>query len=168
MRKREGENSRRYRLPSEFSEKCQRIRCPLQFPERSLERACGVRVEGSGSFVRQQLYLRQRYRHHALRFVRHARAPSAMLQAKRSENMSFRSERSASGLPVTLNYMPAFSYQHTYAPRRPSIPTPPRWLPVNGLSRSVRVYLQAAHAARRQVWHQTHPQRQLHLRPRAH
>lgn len=40
---------------------------------------------------------------------------SAMLQAKRSENMSFRSERSASGLPVTLNYMPAFSYQHTYA-----------------------------------------------------
>ena len=114
MRKEEEKNSRRYRLPSEFSEKCQRIRCPLNF--QKVPGAClpefawkgqdpsfdnnytygnGTAIMLSGSYARKGL--------------------SAMLQAKRSENMSFRSERSASGLPVTLNYMPAFSYQHTYA-----------------------------------------------------
>jgi hypothetical protein len=41
---------------------------------------------------------------------------SALLQAKRSENMAFRSERTAVGSSVAfLNNMPAFSYQHTYA-----------------------------------------------------
>ncbi len=40
---------------------------------------------------------------------------SALLQAKRSENMSFRSQRSIDGTSAMLNNMPAFSYQHTYA-----------------------------------------------------
>jgi len=40
---------------------------------------------------------------------------SALLQAKRSENMSFRSQRSVTGTSVFLNNMPAFAYQHTYA-----------------------------------------------------
>jgi hypothetical protein len=40
---------------------------------------------------------------------------SALLQAKRSENMAFRSQRSMSGTSAFLNNMPAFSYQHTYA-----------------------------------------------------
>lgn len=40
---------------------------------------------------------------------------SALVQAKRSENMSFRSQRGMSGTSTFLNNMPAFSYQHTYA-----------------------------------------------------
>lgn len=40
---------------------------------------------------------------------------SAVLQAKRSENMSFRSQRSRSDLAGFINNMPAFAYQHTYA-----------------------------------------------------
>ncbi len=40
---------------------------------------------------------------------------SALVQAKRSENMSFRSRRSTSGISAFLNNMPAFSYQHTYS-----------------------------------------------------
>lgn len=40
---------------------------------------------------------------------------SAMLNAKRSENMAFRSQRSMSGLSVFINNMPSFTYQHTYA-----------------------------------------------------
>lgn len=40
---------------------------------------------------------------------------SALLQAKRSENMGFRSQRSISGTSACLNNMPAFAYQHTYA-----------------------------------------------------
>lgn len=40
---------------------------------------------------------------------------SALLQAKRSENMAFRSQRSMSGTSAFLNNMPAFSYMHTYA-----------------------------------------------------
>ena len=40
---------------------------------------------------------------------------SALIQAKRSENMSFRSRRSQSLTSAFLNNMPAFSYQHTYA-----------------------------------------------------
>lgn len=40
---------------------------------------------------------------------------SALVQAKRSENMSFRSQRDVSGSSATLNNMPAFAYQHTYA-----------------------------------------------------
>ncbi len=40
---------------------------------------------------------------------------SALVQAKRSENMSFRSRRDASGLSAFLNNMPVFSYLHTYA-----------------------------------------------------
>lgn len=43
------------------------------------------------------------------------RGLSALLQAKRSENMSFRSNRYTTGLAATLNNMPAFAYQHTYA-----------------------------------------------------
>ena len=39
----------------------------------------------------------------------------ALLQAKRSENMSFRSDRSIGGTSAFLNNMPAFAYQHTYA-----------------------------------------------------
>lgn len=40
---------------------------------------------------------------------------SALLQAKRSENMSFRSQRMMSGTSAFLNNMPAFAYLHTYA-----------------------------------------------------
>lgn len=40
---------------------------------------------------------------------------SLMGQAKRSENMSFRSRRSMSLSSAFLNNMPAFAYQHTYA-----------------------------------------------------
>lgn len=40
---------------------------------------------------------------------------SALLQAKRSENMAFRSRRSQSGIGAFINNMPAFAYQHTYA-----------------------------------------------------
>ena len=40
---------------------------------------------------------------------------SALLQAKRSDNMSFRSERGRYGTAAFLNNMPAFAYQHTYA-----------------------------------------------------
>lgn len=44
-----------------------------------------------------------------------AKGVSALLQAKRSENMSFRSQRSINGTSAFLNNMPAFAYQHTYA-----------------------------------------------------
>lgn len=40
---------------------------------------------------------------------------SALVQAKRSQNMAFRSQRMMSGSSAFLNNMPAFSYQHTYA-----------------------------------------------------
>ncbi|MDE7389322.1 MAG: hypothetical protein K2M97_08755 [Muribaculaceae bacterium] len=40
---------------------------------------------------------------------------SAQVQAKRSENMAFRSQRSMSGVSAFINNMPAFAYQHTYA-----------------------------------------------------
>ncbi|MGN0223253.1 MAG: DUF6029 family protein [Muribaculaceae bacterium] len=40
---------------------------------------------------------------------------SAMIQAKRSENMAFRSQRGMSGTSAMINNMPAFNYTHTYA-----------------------------------------------------
>ncbi|MDE6581456.1 MAG: hypothetical protein K2K47_02875, partial [Duncaniella sp.] len=40
---------------------------------------------------------------------------SALVQVKRSENMSFRSQRATSGMSAFLNNMPVFSYLHTYA-----------------------------------------------------
>jgi hypothetical protein len=40
---------------------------------------------------------------------------SAMLQAKRSYNMSFRSQRSVDGISAFINNMPAFTYTHTYS-----------------------------------------------------
>lgn len=40
---------------------------------------------------------------------------SALVQAKRSENMSFRSKRSIAGISGFINNMPAFAYQHTYS-----------------------------------------------------
>lgn len=40
---------------------------------------------------------------------------SALFQAKRSENMAFRSQRDMSGTSCFLNNMPAFAYLHTYA-----------------------------------------------------
>ena len=40
---------------------------------------------------------------------------SALLQVKRSEDMSFRSQRSMSLTSAFLNNMPAFAYQHTYS-----------------------------------------------------
>lgn len=40
---------------------------------------------------------------------------SAMLQAKRSYNMSFRSQRSRDGIAAFINNMPAFTYTHTYS-----------------------------------------------------
>jgi hypothetical protein len=40
---------------------------------------------------------------------------SGLVQAKRSENMAYRSQRSMTGTSAFLNNMPAFAYQHTYA-----------------------------------------------------
>lgn len=40
---------------------------------------------------------------------------SAQVQAKRSEDMSFRSQRSMDGISAFINNMPPFAYQHTYA-----------------------------------------------------
>ncbi len=40
---------------------------------------------------------------------------SALVQAKRSDNMSFRSKRSVTGISSTLNHLPAFTMDHTYA-----------------------------------------------------
>lgn len=40
---------------------------------------------------------------------------SVLLQAKRSENMAFRSQREMAGTSAMINNMPAFAYQHTYA-----------------------------------------------------
>lgn len=39
---------------------------------------------------------------------------SAQVQAKRSEDMSFRSRRSMTGLSTFINNLPPFAYQHTY------------------------------------------------------
>lgn len=43
------------------------------------------------------------------------RGLTALLQAKRSENMSFRSRRSQSGIGAFINNLPAFTYQQTYS-----------------------------------------------------
>lgn len=40
---------------------------------------------------------------------------SAMLQAKRSDNMAFRNRRSEATAATLINYMPPFTYQHTYS-----------------------------------------------------
>lgn len=40
---------------------------------------------------------------------------SALVQAKRSEDMAFRSQRAMTGVSAFINNMPAFAYQHTYA-----------------------------------------------------
>ena len=40
---------------------------------------------------------------------------SILLQAKRSENMSFRSRRSMTGISSTINHLPAFTQDQTYA-----------------------------------------------------
>lgn len=40
---------------------------------------------------------------------------AALVQAKRSEDMSFRSQRAMTGISAFVNHMPAFAYQHTYA-----------------------------------------------------
>ncbi|NPD91903.1 hypothetical protein HPS56_05975 [Prevotella sp. PMUR] len=40
---------------------------------------------------------------------------SMLLQAKRSDNMSFRSERSITGTSSFINHLPAFTMDHTYA-----------------------------------------------------
>ncbi len=43
------------------------------------------------------------------------RGLSAQLQAKRSEDMSFRTRRTVSDITSFINYLPPFAYQHTYA-----------------------------------------------------
>ena len=43
------------------------------------------------------------------------RGMSLLLQAKRSDNMSFRSRRSINGTSSFLNHLPAFTMDHTYA-----------------------------------------------------
>lgn len=40
---------------------------------------------------------------------------SAMVQAKRSEDMAYRSQRSVQGISAFINNMPPFAYQHTYS-----------------------------------------------------
>ena len=43
------------------------------------------------------------------------RGVSLLIQAKRSDNMSFRSERSMTGTSSFINHLPAFTMEHTYA-----------------------------------------------------
>ena len=43
------------------------------------------------------------------------RGMSILVQAKRSENMSYRSARDMTGTSSFINHLPAFAYQHTYA-----------------------------------------------------
>lgn len=43
------------------------------------------------------------------------RGMSLLLQAKRSENMAYRSLRSQTGISAFINHLPAFTMQHTYA-----------------------------------------------------
>lgn len=43
------------------------------------------------------------------------RGYSILFQAKRSENMSYRSDRDMTGTSSFINHLPAFTYQHTYA-----------------------------------------------------
>ena len=43
------------------------------------------------------------------------RGMSALFQAKRSDNMSFRSKRDKQGISSFINHLPAFTQQHTYA-----------------------------------------------------
>lgn len=43
------------------------------------------------------------------------RGMTALLQAKRSDNMAFRSKRSTIGTSSFINHLPAFTQQHTYA-----------------------------------------------------
>lgn len=43
------------------------------------------------------------------------RGMSLLLQARRSDNMNFRSERSISGTSSMINHLPAFTMEHTYA-----------------------------------------------------
>lgn len=43
------------------------------------------------------------------------RGLSAQLQAKRSEDMSYRSRRTMTDITSFINYLPPFAYQHTYA-----------------------------------------------------
>ena len=43
------------------------------------------------------------------------RGLSLLVQAKRSQNMSWRSKRSATGIGSMINHLPAFSTEHTYA-----------------------------------------------------
>ena len=43
------------------------------------------------------------------------RGSSILVQAKRSDNMSFRSERSVTGTSSFINHLPAFTMDHTYA-----------------------------------------------------
>ena len=40
---------------------------------------------------------------------------SVLLQTKRSENMSFRSQRQMHGTSAFINHLPAFTLDHTYA-----------------------------------------------------
>lgn len=42
------------------------------------------------------------------------RGMSLLVQAKRSDNMSFRSQRSISGTSAMINHLPAFTMEHTY------------------------------------------------------
>lgn len=43
------------------------------------------------------------------------RGLSILFEAKRSDNMSFRSQRSMLGTSVFINHLPAFTFEHTYA-----------------------------------------------------
>ncbi len=43
------------------------------------------------------------------------RGMSLLLQAKRSDDMQYRSQRSVTGTALSINNLPAFAYQHTYA-----------------------------------------------------
>ncbi len=43
------------------------------------------------------------------------RGMSLLLQAKRSDDMQYRSQRNVTGTALSINNLPAFAYQHTYA-----------------------------------------------------
>ena len=52
------------------------------------------------------------------------RGMSLLLQAKRSDDMQYRSQRSVTGTALSINNLPAFAYQHTYAALHRPHPAP--------------------------------------------
>ena len=100
-----------------------RLNLPMNvhgFGVRTQIRSGGFNVLAETAFKSQDPsydnnYTYQRGSAYMLSFSYSKKGLSALAQVKRSENMSFRSQRSVHGTSVFINNMPAFAYQHTYA-----------------------------------------------------